>query len=52
VRRYYLGEALAALGRLDEARAEWQQAVTIAPQSRWGQRAQERLAAGAPAAYR
>lgn len=52
VRRYYLGEALAALGRLDEARAEWQQAVTIAPKSRWGRRAQERLAAGAPAAYR
>lgn len=52
VRRYYLGDALAALGRLDEARAEWHQAVAIAPQSRWGRRAQERLAAGAPAAYR
>ncbi|HEX8954402.1 MAG TPA: tetratricopeptide repeat protein [Polyangia bacterium] len=52
VRRYYLGEALAALGRFDEARAEWHQAVTIAPRSRWGRRAQERLADGAPAAYR
>jgi tetratricopeptide (TPR) repeat protein len=52
VRRYYLGIALAALGRLDEARAEWQKSVTIAPRSRWGRRAQERLDAGAPAAYR
>ncbi len=52
VRRYYLGEALAALGRLDEAQAEWRQAVTIAPRSRHGRRAQARLEAGAPAAYR
>jgi tetratricopeptide (TPR) repeat protein len=52
VRRYYLGEALAALGKLDEARAEWNGSVTIAPKSRWGRRAQQRLAAGAPAAYR
>ena len=52
VRRQYRGEALAALGRLDEARAEWRQAVTIAPRSRWGRRAQARLEAGAPAAYR
>ena len=52
VRRYYLGEALAALGRFDEARAEWHEAVTIAPKSRWGRRARERLDAGAPSAYR
>jgi hypothetical protein len=52
VRRYYLGEALAALGRYDEARAEWNESVTIAPKSRFGRRAQERLAAGPPAAYR
>jgi len=52
VRRYYLGEALAKLGRHDEACAEWQQAVTIAPRSRWGRRAQERLSAGPPPAYR
>ena len=51
-RRYYLGEALAALGRFDEARAEWHEAVTIAPKSRWGRRARERLDAGAPSAYR
>jgi tetratricopeptide (TPR) repeat protein len=52
VRRLYLGDALAALGRLDEARAEWNEAVTIASKSRWGRRAQERLAAPVPAAYR
>jgi tetratricopeptide (TPR) repeat protein len=52
VRRYYLGEALAALGRYDEARAEWNESVTIAPKSRFGRRAQERLSAGPPAAYR
>ena len=52
VRHYYLGDALVTLGRLDEARTEWHAAVTIAPKSRWGRRAQQRLAAGAPAAYR
>lgn len=52
VRRYYLGEALAALGRFDEARAEWHEVVTIAPKSRWGRGAKERLDAGAPSAYR
>lgn len=52
VRHYYLGEALAGLGRLDEARAEWEKSVTIAPKSRWGRRAQERLVAAVPAAYR
>ena len=52
VRHYYLGNALAALGKLDDARAEWNESVTIAPKSRWGRRAQERLDAGPPAAYR
>jgi tetratricopeptide (TPR) repeat protein len=52
VRHYHLGQSLVALGRFDDARAEWQAAVTIAPKSRWGRRAQQRLAEGAPAAYR
>jgi len=52
VRHYYLGEALAGLGRFDVARAEWEQSVTIAPKSRWGRRAQQRLVAGVPTAYR
>jgi tetratricopeptide (TPR) repeat protein len=44
MRSYYLGEALRGLGRLDEARAAYGQAVALKPENRWGRRAKARLA--------
>jgi tetratricopeptide (TPR) repeat protein len=48
VRGFYLGEALAALGRADEAHAAWQRALAAAPASRYGKRAAGRLGAPPP----
>jgi tetratricopeptide (TPR) repeat protein len=52
VRGYYLGCALSALGRVDEARAAWQRAADVAPATRYGHRAREQLAKAAAHAYR
>jgi hypothetical protein len=51
-RSYYLGEAFVALRRPHDARAAWERAVVLAPQSRWARRANERLLAPPPSAYR
>jgi tetratricopeptide (TPR) repeat protein len=45
IRAYYLGEALAKLGRAAEANEAWERAVKEAPQTRYGRRAQEKRAA-------
>jgi hypothetical protein len=47
VRELHLGDALAALRRVDEACAAWQHAVDAAPASEWGKLARERLVANA-----
>jgi tetratricopeptide (TPR) repeat protein len=52
VRSYYLGQALFALARVDEARAAWERAAAESSQSRWARRAQQRLATAVPSAYR
>ena len=45
IRAYYLGEALAKVGRAQEANDAWERAVKEAPQTRYGRRAQEKRAA-------
>ena len=45
IRAYYLGEALAKLGRSADANEAWERAVKEAPQTRWAKRAQEKRAA-------
>jgi tetratricopeptide (TPR) repeat protein len=42
-RAYYLGEALRPLGRLDEAKAAFDQALREAPESPWAKRARSAL---------
>jgi tetratricopeptide (TPR) repeat protein len=42
-RAFYLGEALHALGRRDEATTAWKRAATEAPTTELGKRAQDRL---------
>lgn len=42
-RAFYLGEGLAALGRVDEARASWQRAVDLAADEEYAERARSRL---------
>jgi predicted negative regulator of RcsB-dependent stress response len=43
MRELYLGDALAALGRSDEARAAWTRAQAAAPDSPFARHAGERL---------
>ncbi len=51
-RLLYIGDAEQALGRTAEARAAWEKAAKLAPSSRWGQRAAERLKSASPLPYR
>jgi len=51
-RLLYIGDAEQALGRAAEARAAWEEAARLAPDSRWGRRAAERLKSAPPMPYR
>lgn len=51
-RLLYMGDAEHALGHDAEARAAWGQAVKLAPDSRFGRRAAERLKSAPPLPYR
>ena len=51
-RHHYLGRALWALQRPDEARGHWQEAVRVGPKTRWAELAAARLSDPAPPAYR
>lgn len=51
-RLLYIGDAEQALGRAAEARAAWEEAARLAPASRWGRRAAERLKSAPPLPYR
>jgi tetratricopeptide (TPR) repeat protein len=47
-RRLYLGDALQALGRTDEALPEWRRAADAKPASRFSRRAAERMSTDGP----
>jgi tetratricopeptide (TPR) repeat protein len=49
---FHRGEALRALGRIDDARGEYERAIEARPESSWGRRAQERLINLADQPYR